>query len=469
MRLSKSAWAGFLLFLLHAPHGEAQTATICATRNLVQQSSQGFSAAGKAALSRQLSGAVARGDTPGVVALVVGREGTLYEGAAGKLDIAHDVKMPANAIFNIMSMTKPVTSVAIMILFEEGKLKLDDPVSKYLPGFDNPQVLTKFNEQDGTYESRPAKRPITIRHLLTHTSGICYRFSNPIEARLTRATKKNAWELPLLSDPGDKWNYGPGALVLGTIIEKITGASLEAYYQQRIFQPLGMVDTSYAVPTAKQSRVPIVYGRVNGHLQAQPPSLIPSTPTPPFYGDGGLYSTAQDYGKFVQMLLNGGHLGSARILSESSVKMMGENNIGSIFVEVQPSTNEALARPFPLGAGRDKFGLGFQIASGDPKYARFRSCGSMSWAGMFNTEFWIDPVKHIGAVQIMQLLPFYDDGAIRTLRDFEELVYQNLRYEHVQSPTPSAQTSHALPSDNASSSSNPSCSATTVAQALGRD
>jgi CubicO group peptidase (beta-lactamase class C family) len=181
--------------------------------------------------------------------------------------------MPANAIFYIASMTKPVTSVANMILFEEGKLKLDDPVSKYLPGFDNPQVLTKFNEQDGTYESRPAKRPITIRHLLTHTSGICYRLSNPIEARLTRATTKDVWELPLLSDPGDKWNYGPGARVLGTIIEKITGASLEAYYQQRIFQPLGMVDTYYAVPMAKQSRVPIVYSRVNGHLQA-PPSLI---------------------------------------------------------------------------------------------------------------------------------------------------------------------------------------------------
>jgi methyl acetate hydrolase len=463
MRLSKSAWAGFLLFLLHAPHGEAQTATIYATRNLVQQSSQRFSAAGKAALSRQLSGAVARGDTPGVVALVVGREGVLYEGAAGKLDIAHDVKMPANAIFRIASMTKPITSVAIMILFEEGKLKLDDPVSKYLPGFDNPQVLTKFNEQDGTYESRPAKRPITIRHLLTHTSGICYRFSNPIEDRLTRATKKDVWELPLLSDPGDKWCYGPGPLVLGKIIEKITGASLEAYYQQRIFQPLGMVDTSYAVPTAKQSRVPIVYSLVNGHLQAQPPSLIPSTP--PFHGDagdGGLYSTAQDYGKFVQMLLNGGHLGSTRILSESSVKMMGENNIGSIFVEVQPGADKALTRPFPLG-DRDKFGLGFQIESGDPKYARFRSRGSMSWGGIFNTEFWIDPVKHIGAVQMMQLLPFYDDGAIRTLRDFEELVYQNLRDEYVQSPTPRVQTSHALPSDNASSSSNPSCSASTVA------
>ncbi len=168
---------------------------------------KGFSDAGKAALSRQLSDAVSRGDTPGVVALVVGRDGVLYEGAAGKLDVAHDIAMPVNAIFSIASMTKPVTSVAIMMLFEEGKLKLDDPVSKYLAGFDNLQVITKFNEKDATYETRPAKRPMTIRHLLTHTSGIGYGFTNPIEYRLTEATKKDEWELPLLNDPGDKWNY----------------------------------------------------------------------------------------------------------------------------------------------------------------------------------------------------------------------------------------------------------------------
>jgi methyl acetate hydrolase len=127
------------------------------------------------------------------------------------------------------------------------------------------------------------------------------------------------------------------------------------------------------------------------------------------------------------MLLNGGHLGSAKILSESSVKRMGENNIGSIFVELQPAAEPSRAKPFPLGAGHDKFGLGFQIASSDPQYARFRSAGSMSWAGIYNTEFWIDPVQHIGGVMMMQMLPFYDDGAIRTLRDFEELVYRDLQ------------------------------------------
>jgi methyl acetate hydrolase len=387
---------------------------------------RGFSDAGQAALSRQLSDAVAHGDTPGVVALVVGPDAVLYEGAAGELDIARNVAMPVNAIFNIASMTKPITSVAVMMLFEEGKFKLDDPVSKYLPGFDHLQVITKFNEQDATYETRPAKGPITIRHLLTHTSGIGYAFTSPIEYRLTQATKKNEWELPLLSDPGTEWHYSASTRVLGMLVEKITGQSLEAYYQERIFKPLGMVDTSYAVPAAKQSRVPIQYSRINAHLQELPQTSIPSTPTAPFRGDGGLYSTAQDYGRFVQMILNGGHLGGAKILSESSIKLMSENNIGSIFVEQQPDADKQRTRPFPLGAGHDKFGLGFQIASHDPHYARYRSPGSLSWAGIYNTEFWIDPLKHIGAVQMMQMLPFYDDGAIRTLRDFELLVYQNL-------------------------------------------
>ena len=388
---------------------------------------KGYSDASKAALSRQLNDAVSRGDTPGVVALVVSRDGMLYEGAAGKLDVAKNITMPVNAIFSIASMTKPVTSVAIMMLLEEGKLKLDDPVSKYLTGFDSLRVITKFNEKDATYETRPAKRTMTIRHLLAHTSGIGYSFTNPIEYRLTQATKKGEWELPLLSDPGDKWNYSASTRVLGMIVEKITGATLEVYYQQRIFKPLGMVDTSYAVPAANQSRVPTQYSRINGVLEAQPKAPIPSTPTAPFRGDGGLYSTMQDYSKFVQMLLNGGHLGSAKILSENSVKMMGQNQIGAIFVELQPDADKLRTKPFPLGAGHDKFGLGFQIASSDPQFSKFRSPGSMSWAGIFNTEFWIDPVKHIGGVQMMQVLPFYDDGAIRTLRDFEELVYQNLR------------------------------------------
>jgi len=429
MRLHKTAVTVAAFVVLTAwlvSTGSAQTNAQPA-RSVEHSTLQGYSDAAKAALSRQLSSSVSRGDTPGVVALIVGRDGVLYEGAAGKLDVAKGITMPVNAIFSIASMTKPVTSVAIMMLLEEGKLKLDDPVSKYLTGFDNLRVITKFNEKDATYETRPAKRPMTIRHLLTHTSGIGYAFTNPIEYRLTQATKKGEWELPLLSDPGDKWNYSASTRVLGMIVEKITGTPLEAYYQQRIFRPLGMADTSYAVPAVNQSRVPTQHSRVNGVLQEQPRAPIPSTPAAPFRGDGGLYSTVQDYSKFVQMLLNGGHLGAAHILSESSVKMMGKNNIGSIFVELQPDADKLRTKPFPLGAGHDKFGLGFQIASNDPQFSKFRSPGSMSWAGIFNTEFWIDPVKHVAGVKMMQVLPFYDDGAIRTLRDFEELVYQNLQ------------------------------------------
>jgi methyl acetate hydrolase len=380
-----------------------------------------------AALSKQLASSVERGDTPGVVALVVDRTGVLYEGAAGKLDVGHNIPMPVDAIFNIASMTKPVTSVAIMMLLEEGKLRLDDPVSKYLTGFDNLQVITKFNEQDGTYETRPAKRAMTVRHLLAHTSGIGYAFCNPIVARLQRGNQKSEWEIPLLSDPGEKWNYSASTRVLGLIVEKITGTPLEAWYQERIFKPLGMVDTSWAVAADKQSRVASIHSRATGTLQEQPGATIPSTPTPPFRGDGGLYSTVRDYGQFMRMLLNGGQLGGTRILTESSVKMMGQNQIGSIFVEEQPAADPLRTKPFPLGAGHDKFGLGFQVASKDDRYATYRSPGSLSWAGIFNTEFWIDQERHIAGVQMMQVLPFYDDGAIRTLRDFEALVYQNLR------------------------------------------
>ena len=186
-------------------------------------------------------------------------------------------------------------------------------------------------------------------------------------------------------------------------------------------------DTSYAVATAKQPRLAPQYRRAGGKLEPLPKTPIASTPTRPYRGDGGLYSTMQDYSKFIRMLIGGGSLGPVKILSQASVKMMGENQIGAIFVETQPAVVPERTRPMPLGAGKDKFGLGFQIASNDPANARFRSPGSMSWAGLFNTEFWIDPVRQIGGIHMMQQLPFYDEGAIRALRGFEEIVYKELR------------------------------------------
>ncbi|HEY4211123.1 MAG TPA: serine hydrolase domain-containing protein [Steroidobacteraceae bacterium] len=382
--------------------------------------------AATAALSKVLTAAVARNDAPGVVGLVVDRQGVVYQGSAGKLGGADGPALPVDAIFNIASMTKPVTSVAMMMLVEQGKVALDDPVSKYLPGFDHLQVLTKFNAGDGKYETRPATKVMTVRHLLTHTSGIGYGFSSPALARLQQGTTKSEWELPLLHEPGEKWTYGASTRVLGLIVEKVSGENLEAFDQKHILGPLGMTDTSYAVPAAKQARLIQVFARVDGKMQLRTGAKIPDTPTPPFTGDGGLYSTAQDYGKFMRMLLNGGHLGDVRILSEKSVRRMGENNIGGVVVSQQPVGIPELTKPFPLGAGRDKFGLGFQLTQAGPDGTKYRSPGSMSWAGLFNTEFWVDPKAGIGGVLLMQYLPFYDDGAIRTLQDFESTVYREL-------------------------------------------
>lgn len=373
---------------------------------------------GKARLTVQMNGAVKLGYAPAIVEIVVNREGVLYRGAAG---------LAANTIFNIASMTKPVTSVAIMMLAEQGKLKIDDPVSKYLDGYDALRVITKFNAADGSYETRPAKTVMTIKHLLAHTSGIGYSFTNPIEYALVNKTQKGEWELPLLDDPGTKFNYSASTRVLGFIVEKVTGSPLEPWYQQHIFTPLGMVDTSWAVAAGKQARLAPQFTRASGKIEPLPAATVPTTPTPPFRGDGGLYSTVDDYAKFVRMLLNDGTLGSARILSPASVKLMGQNAMGSIFVELQPDANKQRTKPFPLGAGKDKFGLGFQIAADDPATKGYRSPGSMSWAGIFNTEFWVDPVKKIGAVHMMQLLPFYDEGAIRALRGFEQTVYKELK------------------------------------------
>ncbi|MEJ1963240.1 MAG: serine hydrolase domain-containing protein [Gammaproteobacteria bacterium] len=391
-----------------------------------------YSPNAKAAITRQLEQAVQRGDTPGAVGVIVDRDGTLYEAAAGKADVAGGTPMRTDAIFNIASMTKPVTTVAIMQLFEQGKLGLDDPVSKYLPGFDKLQVLTHFNEADGTFEARPAKRVMTLRHLLTHTSGIGYGFSSPILVKLQKPGQ-NEWDVPLLHEPGEKWTYGASTRVLGMIVEKISGVTLEAYFQPHILKPLGMHDTSFAVPAEKQSRVPPVQQRTDGALQQQPAATLPVTAPVPSRGDGGLYSTAHDYGLFVRMLLNGGTLGSAQILSERSVKLMGQNQIGAVLVRTQPIGLPQLSKPFPLGAGRDKFGLGFQI-TGKPAESGsggeiYRSPGSLSWAGIYNTEFWVDPQRHVGGVLMMQVLPFYDDGAIRTLREFEAAAYRGLRVD----------------------------------------
>jgi CubicO group peptidase (beta-lactamase class C family) len=332
--------------------------------------------------------------------------------------------MTVDTIFRIASMTKPVTSAAVMMLVQQGDVGLDDPIADYLPAFESPEVFVEFNYADKTYTKRPATAEITVRHLLTHTSGLGYTFDNAILAALVGGTPgSSVTGYPLLHDPGTKWTYGESTRVLGSLVEEISGQPLDQYLKERIFEPLGMSETFYAVPADKRARVVTVHRTTEKGLVEQPnPEKIDA----PVYGDGGLHSTAADYVKFMQMFLNGGRApDGTRLLSEESVKLMGRTQTGTVRVELQPTTNEAVSMPFPLGAGRDTFGLGFQItgAHGD---AHARSPGSMSWAGIFNTEFWIDPNRGVAAVLLMQYLPFYDPDAIETLQGFERRVYAGL-------------------------------------------
>lgn len=386
-----------------------------------------LSDAGKSEITRVAAEAVQRGNVPGVVTLIVNRDGTLYEGSAGKQDVARGIDLKPDAIFRIASMTKPITSAAIMMLVDAGKVNLDDPVSKYLPEFKGRPVIDKFNEADATYATRPAKREITIRHLLTHSSGLGYAFTNPTIKKIVDTTKKNEPELALLHDPGEKWTYSASTRVLGWVVEKVSGHSLDAYLQKQIFEPLKMVDTAHVVPTDKVSRVITVHSRQGGKDGKLTEAPNDPKQESPIRGDGGLYSTAQDYSRFVRMLLNGGTLDGAKILSPKAVQMMSAMPAGGPVMQTQPDANPDRTRPFPIGAGKDKFGLGFQVSAPDPKYAQFRSPGSLAWGGINNTHFWIDPKRQIAGIVMMQVLPFYDDASVAVLRGVEEQVYKHLK------------------------------------------
>ncbi len=363
---------------------------------------------------------------PGVVAMVTDRNGVIYSGAFGLRDVAQDRQMTVDTIFRIASMTKPITSVAIMMLIEDGELGLDDPASAYIPELGGKSVFATFNPGDKSYTSRPAASEISIRHLLTHTSGLGYSFANEILYGLVGSMRPSpsTSDLPLLHDPGTKWTYGESTRVLGRIVEIVSGLRLEHFLKEYIFAPLNMTDTGFSVPDRKRDRVTTAHAK-NGQILVETPNPSGELGVPP-RGDGGLFSTATDYSRFVRMFLNGG-IGAdgARLLSEETIRIMGQNHIGPLYVETQQISDHARSRPFPAGAGRDRFGLGFQI-TGPHELTDMRSPGSLSWAGIMNTEFWIDPEKGIGGVLLMQYLPFYDDAAMDILNGFEQRIYRNL-------------------------------------------
>lgn len=366
--------------------------------------------------------AVERQLVPGVTAVIANQDRILYDQALGAQDLANHVGMRRDTIFRIASMTKPLTSVAIMLLHERGKLDLDEPAARFIPQLRSPQVFASFNQEDVTYTSRPAANDITIRHLLNHTSGYGYAFSNPTLYALEQATGQEPIELPLLHDPGAQWTYGISTAILGDVICAITGKRLYAFLESEILTPLGMVDTFYEVPTEKRTRVATYHQRQQGQLVEVP---NPQHISYPESGSGGLLSTGLDYLCFLQMLLNKGAAPGNRLLQESSVELMIQNQIGDLRVEIQPAADASKCRPFMLKARRDKFGLGFQLAG--PRVSRLplRSPGSYSWAGLYNTYFWVDPQQELIAILLLQMLPFYDTVCRDLCTRFEKAIYRH--------------------------------------------
>ena len=350
---------------------------------------------------------------PMVVALVANARGIVYERATGARD---------DAIFAIASMTKPVTAVAVMQLVEQGRVRLDEPAATYLPELGTIEVL------DGG-KRRKAKTPVTVRHLLTHTSGFGYEFLNrdlldlvgKKELPTMMAGGDAFMQAPLLFDPGSRWEYGISTDWLGRLVERVSGQSLEAYFRQKIFDPLGMPDSFFVVPAGKQSRLVPTFGRgPDGGLVQQP--ARPADPVEFFSGGGGLHSTARDYMKFARAILGGGQLAGRRILSAQSVSAMGQNQIGELSVRVMPSlipqlTTDGAVLPGDL----DKFGLGFALNS--KPVPGSRGATTLAWAGIYNTFFWIDREQQVCAVLMTQMLPFLDPGPMKLLEDFNRAVY----------------------------------------------
>ncbi|MEM7128897.1 MAG: serine hydrolase domain-containing protein [Chloroflexota bacterium] len=358
---------------------------------------------------------VENGDVPGIVAQVVNRSDTLYCGAFGRISDHNSVDMPVDAIFQIKSMTKPITSVAIMILQEEGLLDINDPVERYLPEFKDVKIIAESGDSDIPYLVRPLSRQLTLQHLLTHTAGVSYPFCN---RTLNNLGKPLPLPTPILHEPGARWTYGPGTRILGHVIEQVTHEPLDHFLESRIFKPLAMKDTGFHLKPENAPRFVSLHRRVNDVLICE---QNPNPYEPQVFGDIGLLTTINDYSRFLQMLLNMGQMDGERILAEDSVIKMTRNQIGALVVEEQPGAVPELANPFPLDAGEDNFGLGFQIRTSAEKGRR--SPGSYSWSGLYNTHFWVDPKQEIAALLFIQVLPFYDSRGIQIMLDFERQIY----------------------------------------------
>jgi methyl acetate hydrolase len=375
-------------------------------------------AAGSAEIDRALQAKVGAREIPGVVAMAANEQSVVYEGAFGFRDMATASRMSTDAVFRIASMVKLLTSVAALQLVERGKLKLDEPAGRIDPALGSAQVLAGFDAK-GVPQLRPAQQPITLRHLLTHTSGFSYLLWDPNVVRYLRVARHDPAlpRMPLMFEPGSRWAYGGSLDRVGRMVEIAGGQSLDRYFSDHITGPLGMNDTGFSLNEQQRARQARLHVReANGKLVPQPFEK-PDTPKV-FSGGGGIYSTAPDYLTLLQALLNGGSLREANILRPETVALMSENHIGDLKAGILKTTNPALSNDVDFFPGVQlRWGLGHMINL-DP-VPDGRKAGSLTWAGLFNTYYWIDPAMRIAGVIMMQILPFADRHALKAYRQFE--------------------------------------------------
>jgi methyl acetate hydrolase len=377
---------------------------------------------------KAFTAAVEAANIAGAVAVLGNREGTIYTRAFGHRDVESGAEMAADNIFQIASMTKAITSVAALQLVEQGKLSLDAPLEESLPELANPQVIEGFDDS-GTPILRAAKRAITLRHLLTHTAGFAYEFTSANLLRVRQSLGQPApgtlasLDMPLLFDPGDEWAYGVSTDWVGRAVEATSGQSLGDYFDQNICGPLGMVDTMFHPTPTHAPRLASLYARGEDGGITPFPIQIGGGPSAEFAsGGGGLSSTAQDYLRFLRMVLNGGALGGVRILSPETIAAMSRNQIGALPAGLMESTMPALANQYE-SFSEQHCGWSLAFLINPEPGPNGRSAGSLSWAGLANCYYWIDPAQDVIGILLTQLLPFGDTGVLNAFGALERMAY----------------------------------------------
>ncbi len=379
-----------------------------------------------------LSRAAATGAVPGVVAVVTDRDHTLYEGAFGLRTLGSDAPMTTDTVGWIASMTKAITGAACMQLVERGRIDLDSPAQQWVPRLAEASVLTGFDAA-GQPQMRPPRRPITLRHLLTHTAGFGYEFWDADTGRYQAATgtpgitscTEAALMQPLLFDPGERWMYGINIDWAGKIVEAVSGKKLGVYLAENLFGPLGMRDTAFKLRPDMQARLAKIHHRDEAGALVAGDLVIEQNPENEM-GGGGLYGTVPDYIRFVRMVLNDGLAEGGRVLEANTVQQMCSNAMGDLRVmplqaQIPPLSNDAEFFP-----GVEKsWGLSFQI--NETAAPTGRPAGQLMWAGLANSYYWIDRKTGLGGAYMTQILPFADSKSLPLYYEFESAVYHSLR------------------------------------------